>query len=191
MITHYLWCDLETTGTEEQLDSILEMAVILTTPKLEVIEGFERSWLMTPSESGAARLLENSYVFEMHITNGLLHEISQLKERYTPIKIQNQLFELLFDAGCKKSQVRLAGSGTGHFDMRFLRAHMPALVDFLAYRPIDIGTMRTLADESCGFEIPDFNDQKTHRAMDDVRLHLQEARWWRHNLMGLFERIHQ
>lgn len=188
-LTHLLWIDLETTGTDEKLDPIIEVAVILTDMRLYMVDGFERSWAATLSGDAMGRLSDNDYVRDMHTANGLLDDCLRIGLDL-PL-IDRRLCDLLADAGVGRHRLMLAGSGVGHFDRRFVRQQLPLLESYLQYPVIDIGVVRRFAREICGFEPPDFTTSKTHRAVDDVRLHLAEARWWRQNMMGLFERIHR
>lgn len=191
-LTHLLWCDLETTGIDENLDPIMEIAVILTTPDLQVaVPGFEYSWAISMTDKARRQLAKNKFVRDMHTVNGLT-EVCQDPNRSVKIEsVDRFLSGWLMEDGIDAGRVALAGSGVAHFDMRFIRRQMPNLASMLRYRPIDIGQISSFALDVCGFQPPDFRTDKTHRSMDDVRLHLAEARWWRQNLMGLFERIHQ
>ena len=70
----------------------------------------------------------------------------------------------------------LAGSGVSHFDCRFIRHYLPELEAFLRYWMIDIGVVRRMYELWVG-ELPTaVNEEKTHRALDDVYCHLEEAR---------------
>lgn len=73
---HLLWLDLETTGTDETKDSIIEIGCILTTPDLrdkEPTATFQR--IISPSDEALGRLLRNGIVREMHEANGLLDDL--------------------------------------------------------------------------------------------------------------------
>jgi oligoribonuclease (3'-5' exoribonuclease) len=72
-------------------------------------------------------------------------------------------------------KLTLAGSGVGHFDLPAIREYMPKLAKRLNYYVIDVGTIRRAHDMWVGTPVSVANDAKTHRAIDDVRCHLEEA----------------
>src|SRR5699024_8687453 len=76
-------------------------------------------------------------------------------------------------------KVVLAGSGVSHFDSRVIRARMPHVQELLNYRQFDVGIMRIQYLHWTKTNLTDVNDDKTHRAMDDVRCHLKEAQAFR------------
>lgn len=193
--THLLWLDLETTGTNENVDQIVEVAVILT--DLELTEVTRSSSLVPYDYDGALRLAGNDYVRQMHQTSGLTDDLGRRFIGFTPDggvehevrwsvlrAAEKELKAQLAHAGTQPHCVMLAGSGVSHFDRRFLRTQMPDLERQLAYPSIDVGVARRMADLwGSPPGVPDFNSDKTHRAMADVVCHLNEARWWR-NFLG-------
>jgi oligoribonuclease (3'-5' exoribonuclease) len=200
--THYLWCDLETTGEpDERKGPILEAAFILTNTALEQVAE-ERSWVLNPYDwcethqpnegqhLWRRQIDEHPVVREMHTANGLLRDLEELNLWANHPIAEAHVLDMLEDNDVKPHHVMLAGSGVGHFDRRFIRAQMPRLEKHLYYPNLDIGVMRRFAKHTVGFSIPSFNDDKTHRALDDVRLHLEEARWWKET-MGSWIRVFQ
>ncbi len=166
-----LWLDLESTGLETSNgDEIIEIGCILTTEDLRVIDEFEA--VVKPSDSAMARLTANQFVVDMHTANGLLDEINVGK---SVTAVENELLVWLFKNSAPKI-VTLAGSGVGHFDLPTVRQHMPRLAEHLNYYVIDVGTIRRAHDMWVGTPVSAANDAKTHRAIDDVRCHLEEAR---------------
>lgn len=180
---HLLWIDLETTGTNENLDSIIEVAAILTTPDLEVELGqFEA--VMQPPEISWQRLLDNEYVLAMHKANGLYDLIEQGQSEVWPHigMVEDEMMDWLAVHQIRAHRVALAGSGVAHFDRRFIQAWMPNLDNHLRYWSIDVGVLRRSWTMWTDSPLPSsgLDEAKTHRAMDDVRLHLEEARAFRH-----------
>lgn len=193
--THLLWLDLETTGTHEAIDQVIEIAVILT--DLELTEVTRNSNLVPYDYDGALRLAGNDYVRQMHQTSGLIDDLGRRSNGFNPDSgvehevrwsmlrsAEKELRAQLVYAGAQPHCVMLAGSGVSHFDRRFLRTQLPDLERQLAYPSIDVGVARRMADMWGTLSgVPDFNSGKTHRAMADVTCHLDEARWWR-DLLG-------
>lgn len=174
--THLLWLDLETTGTDERLDGIIEAAVIITNPALEELDADE--YVVKPTDEQMQRLRDNEYVFNMHSENGLLRAV---QDGYgaDPAFTDDQIVRLLEVHAIQPHRVLIAGSGVAHFDRRFVHHHLPRLDRFLAYPAIDVGVLRRAA-EMWLLPLDGYPEaaNKEHRAMADIRLHLAEARWF-------------
>ncbi len=172
-----LWVDLETTGSEvEKGDEIIEFAAILTTLDLDELSSHET--VIMPRALGLGRMMLHPVVRRMHETNGLLEE---LLENDYPFVGQAERFilqwlDLEFSKMTEKPKLVLAGSGVAHFDRKFIDKYMPQLARRLRYYTLDIGVVRRAHRWWLGEDLSTANDGKTHRAMDDIRCHLAEAR---------------
>ena len=173
---HLLWCDLETTGSDEAHDCIIEIGCILTTHDL--IDVCEFSAVVKPEPLGLGRMLQNDVVRTMHEQNGLLDDVLKASDEDRPHKVTRRLLDHLDAAGAPPKMV-LAGSGVGHFDRRFINRYMPQLAERLRYWVIDVGVIRRAHEMWVGPDPFEWNGKKTHRAIDDVRCHLEEARAFR------------
>lgn len=184
-ITHLAWVDLETTGTDERRDDIIEFALIVTDMALNVV--YEYDAVVGPeSYDWLERIKEVDAVLKMHTNNGLINDImnGECEQLYHLDRWISQ--ELEHTVQIEPHAVMLAGSGVGHFDRRFIRWDMPHFNRILAYPVIDVGVMRRFIRDVCGRPdmVPSDGDGaiKTHRAADDVALHLSEARYYRNTL---------
>ena len=174
------WIDLETTGTDEFDDPIIEAAVILTTDKA-MTEVARRTWTVVPKrpEEAIARIEANAPVLEMHTKNGLYQE---LKDGVgTPhAQVQDEMAAFIGSRMTGRGRMPLGGSGVSHFDRRFIAAQWPKVSELLTYWAYDIGSVRRvggLAGIKAPAEAADAG-LKTHRAMDDIEMHVEEMRWW-------------
>jgi len=183
-VTHYLWIDLETTGTNERLDDIVEVGFIIT--DRELVEIRSGSTVTQISERGWQRLKDTEVVFKMHTENGLIADLERLNEEIpTAGGYGKFIVNLLEDMGVEPHHVMLAGSGVSHFDRRFMREQMPWLEGYLAYPSLDVGILRRFWRDVCGLEVSGLDEGKTHRGLDDIRCHLEEARWFREKFKSL------
>jgi len=177
-VTHFLWIDLETTGTNEKKDEIVEVGFILTDKDL--VEKCSGSSALQVSNSGWQRMKETPIVWEMHTENGLIELLGkQNADLPTAREYEYFLITMLEQEEVESHRVMLAGSGVGHFDRRFLAEHMPVLNGYMAYPVIDVGVIRRFYRDLCGMEVSGIDEGKTHRALDDIRCHLDEAKWFR------------
>lgn len=180
---YLLWIDLETSGTDETKDPILEVGAIVTTvdPPFEVI--FESEGVFKPPElffvDWRERIEANEVVKEMHTKNGLLEAVDAVGGDI--VEFERVLVDDLREIG-KKHEFLLAGSGVAHFDRRFIDAQMPALAGMLQYPVMDVGVVRRMfrlagnhktVEACCGST---WEGGKPHRGLDDVRDHLEEFR---------------
>lgn len=171
----YAWVDLETTGTNERVDKILEAAFIITDADFNEIDKFEVQ--CNPGVAIMGRM--SDYVRNMHTENGLIEDVSKLDFRNPPWKLLRQI--LLEHVNASGKKLILAGSGVSHFDFRFLKEIFPNWNQLFTYSPLDIGSVRKFM-KIIGIEPPPgypSQDDKLHRAMDDIELHLKEARLWK------------
>lgn len=179
-----LFCDIEATGLDprEYGASILEVGLILTTgPELTEVAtanllirpagstmDLDRLWTSMPTE-----------VQEMHTANGLWAEVNNPDSgAWLAHEGDSALANWLTNKGVTEP-IPLAGSGVGHYDLQWIKVHMPALAARLAYWTIDIGVMRRLlqyAGRDDLVDLPTDVDAKPHRALPDARLHVAEGR---------------
>lgn len=180
----YAWLDLETTGSDERRDAILEIGIAISDATFQPIATFERIIHCSQHARDAAPMR----VREMHDANGLWtaalaspHEVDEVDREATAWLAS---FAPADYAGRGQYQLILAGSGVGHFDSRFLRQHMPATERRLTYWPMDVGVIRRFLPLA-GFDVPPAEDGKPHRALADALHHMEEMRLY----LGMVGRV--
>lgn len=182
----FFWCDLETTGLDQNHDPIIEIGVVVTEVAPPCVELASYTANILP-EDDSWRDRMNTYVTEMHTTNGLLADIESTGKPIREVEIE--IIDLLSTIG-RPHNFMLAGSGVSHFDRRFIGAQMPGLDKWLQYPSMDVGTVRR-GFTFCGRqELTCFGEtfaggDKPHRGLADVRDHLNE---WR-KYAALFQSI--
>lgn len=167
------WIDLETTGSDESQDPIIEFAMIVTGPEapFEQMRCMDRV-IRPDGQKWSHRL--NPTVLEMHVTNGLLADVFG-DAAVTIGEADSAAAECLHSVG-KPHHFLIAGSGVAHFDRRFIAAQMPKLDRFLQYAALDVGVLRRTL-KAAGVTVPDRErGDKTHRALEDINDHLLELR---------------
>lgn len=179
-LTHLCWVDLETTGSHRNEDLILEVAAVVTDVTLEELGSWSTP-IAHPGESWMKRLENNPYVMNMHVKNGLVSDILN-GNAMSVADCEAELLALL-DMHTRPHHVALAGSGVQHFDRSFIREAFPKFDRFLAFYEVDMGSIRRFLRDVCGrtdLLLDDEQVSKTHRALDDIRQHLAEARHYQH-----------
>jgi oligoribonuclease len=170
---YMLWLDLETTGTDERHDEIIEVGVALTDRDLNIIE--ERTWVCFP-ESTTPLFLMDDVVIDMHVKSGLIGDVLKAGKRgeVSIEYIDNLVSELLFKYNGTR-HTPLAGSGVMHFDRRFIKQYMPETDKKLTFWAYDVGVVRRFM-RMAGMQTPDNFEGLKHRALDDVHDHINEAK---------------
>ena len=155
-----LFLDLETTGLDPRVHSIIEVGAIITDESLTEIEPYHYIIGESPSWNWS------QYALRMHEANGLLdkcraHKTGRLYEA------ERGLIKFLYDhVGQSEFPIILAGNSI-HFDKKFIEVHMPELNKLLHYRMIDISGALEAIRIFNGKEI--LRLEPKHRVIDDVR----------------------
>lgn len=172
-----LWMDLETTGSNEVEDAIIEVGAILTDFELTAISS--KQAVCKPTDHAYERMMNNDVVRAMHTVNGLIKELDEGRALDLH-DVDNEFAEWVrLHVPSKGRRVILAGSGVSHFDRRFIDAQLYTTASFLVYPSLDVGVLRRFF-RYCGTEFNmDAHPKKNHRAFDDIYLHLNEARQFR------------
>jgi len=177
-VTFLLWCDLETAGTDETRDPILEVAFLVTRENLAALASYGK--VIRPAMPvDQVRAASVPDVRKMHDVNGLWGECAASDTSLA--QADHQVTTMLRTLGSRHDFV-LAGSGVAHFDSRFIRAQMPAVSQWIRYYCIDVGVIRRTMYLLGRDDLVRPADGKTHRAMDDVLLHLSEMQHFKDKL---------
>lgn len=178
------WVDLETTGTDFESSEILEVGIVLTDSNGEVLvrpngERAERSWLVKPSKASLLHYVSIAaeVVWKMHDANGLWDDLTS-EPTFPAYEVDEQIIHWMNDFGVGKDHVALGGSGITHFDRPFIREYLPGFDKRLTYWAIDVGVLRRTISFSGRDDLvaPIDQDTKTHRALEDAQMHLDEFR---------------
>lgn len=166
---YYIGLDLETTGLDEHAPdaAVLEVGVMLIHAPTLMVQDTASAPLRFNGH------IADDYVHRMHRSSGLLAEcaIAELDaERVNGILaqwVQNR-------SGGRK--LPLFGNSVGSFDRRWLARHLPAVLDVVSHRVIDVSSIiAELAAQ--GYDAPYVD--ATHRAIPDIERSLAFARWAR------------
>jgi oligoribonuclease len=122
------------------------------------------------SDLGAAMAEMDDYVKAMHTKNGLIQACTDSSE--TLADAEELLLGMVESLGAKPRQIVLAGS-TVHFDLGFIRVHMPRFAEYLSHRCFDVSTLK-LAERDWGGK--PFKKAEAHRALPDVLESLEHAK---------------
>jgi oligoribonuclease len=159
-LNKFFFVDLETTGLDSRECSILEVAVVITDNKLNVLEEYSTPILpyyekqtemsewckITHTQSGLLQECANKGIS----IDGAQKELQKLKRKHWPV-----------------NKPPIAGSSV-HFDKRFIDDHMPAFSKELSHRIIDVSSFMGALDLYYGFKLP-LQPEPAHRALADIK----------------------
>mgnify|MGYP002718157060 FL=1 len=172
-----VWIDCEMTGLHPQVDELVEVAVLITDAELNILdEGIDL--VIRPSAAALEQM--DPFVRDMHTTSGLLSELAEGLELDDAAARVLEYIAARVPAG----KGLLAGNTVGQ-DKLFLARYMPAVVDHLHYRIVDVSTVKELARRwypRAYYQAP----AKTggHRALGDIKDSITELRYYRAAVMA-------
>jgi oligoribonuclease len=167
-----VWLDCEMSGLNPEHDRLLEIAVVVTDPDLQVrVEG---PVLVIKQ---ADDLLEGMDAWNKgtHGRSGLIDKVkaSELSET----QAQAQLLAFLRPY-VGKGVAPMCGNSIGQ-DRRFLARYMPELEAFFHYRNVDVSTLKELAKRWAPGLHKGFQKHQRHTALADVHESIDELQYYR------------
>jgi oligoribonuclease len=161
------------TGLDVEKDCLVEVAVVITDDKLEVLDsGLEL--VIKPRPDSLAGM--NDFVRQMHTDSGLINEFDNGLDLEDAEEIILEYVKR-FVPDVRTSP--LAGNSIGT-DRMFLNRYMPKLDQHLHYRNIDVSSIKELSRRwfpRVYFQMP--KKGGGHRALADIMESIVELRYYR------------
>ena len=172
-----VWIDLEMTGLDYDRCHILEIATIVTTGDLEIVE--EGPNLVVHADEAALETLSD-WSRDQFTRSGLLERVRASKITLAEAEAQTLAF---LEPLVKAKASPLCGNSV-HSDRAFLRRQMPTLHDFLHYRNVDVSTLKELLKrwDPKRFDPP--TKAGSHEALTDIRESIAELKYYREAFMS-------
>jgi oligoribonuclease len=161
------WVDLEMTGLDESVDTILEVAVVVTDYDFGKLQEYH-SVVFQPPE-----VLEkmNDWCKRTHGESGLTAAVPHGK----PLQqVEKELLEIINKFYAPQERVVLVGNSVGN-DKRFIDKFMPEVAKRLHYRLIDVSSYKEIYQNKYGLK---FEKKNSHRAVDDIYESIGELKYY-------------
>jgi len=170
---HLVWIDCEMTGLNPDVDSLVEIAVVITDSELNPIDdGID---LVIKPLAGSLEQM-NDFVRAMHTESGL---ISELENGLELAEAQTLVLEYIQRFIPTAKEAPLAGNTIGT-DRLFIAKYLPEVDAHLHYRSIDVSSIKELSRRwypRVYFQMP--KKDGGHRALADILDSIRELRYYR------------
>ena len=173
-----IWVDMEMSGLNPETDKILEIAIVVTDPGLNVA-----------AETPALVMHQNDTVLDaMDAWNKSTHAKSGLIERVkasalTEAEVEARLIEFLRQH-VPPGISPMCGNSV-HQDRRFMAHYLPQLEAYFHYRNLDVSTLKELAKRWRPDLAAGFTKHGKHEALADIRESIEELKYYREHFLKL------
>ncbi|WP_296444508.1 oligoribonuclease [Rhodoferax sp. UBA5149] len=175
-----VWLDCEMTGLDPELERIIEIAVIVTGPKLESrIEGP----VLVIHQSDEQLDKMDKWNKGTHGKSGLIDKVKA--STLCEADAEAQLIDFLSRYVPKKGSP-MCGNSIGQ-DRRFLAKYMPKLEAFFHYRNLDVSTLKELSKRWRPEVYSAFKKQQRHTALADTHESIDELEHYRKHFIKLID----
>lgn len=159
------WIDMEMTGLDEHVDSVLEVAIVITDLNFEVKEEYDR--VVYQPQSVLDNM--NDWCKKNHGSSGLTAAV----KAGTPLaQVEKEIVELIDRHYAKNSKIVLCGNSVGN-DRRFVDKYLPLVSPRLHYRVIDVSSFKEIFRQKYNVNI---TKKEAHRALGDIHESIQELK---------------
>ena len=173
-----IWIDLEMTGLDTVSDAIIEVAVLVTSPQLQVLDEGLSLVVHQPDEVLDAM---DEWNRRQHGQSNLIEEVRCSNLTYAEAEAETLAYLKRFALVGKSP---MCGNSVCQ-DRRFLARLMPDLESFFHYRNLDVSTLKELALRWRPEVLEGIGKDSAHRALADVYASIEELKTYRQQLMNL------
>src|SRR6266849_6151651 len=173
-----IWIDMEMTGLQPDSDRIIEIAMLVTDPQLEVLAEGPVLVVHQPDE-----VLEgmDSWNRSTHKKTGLIERVraasmSEADAERAALEFLGQHVPAGNSPMCGNSICQ---------DRRFLARWMPKLEAYFHYRNLDVSTLKELARRWKPELMKGFTKEGKHEAMADILESIAELKFYRKSMMTI------
>jgi oligoribonuclease len=172
-----IWIDMEMTGLQPDADRVIEIAMLVTDPQLNVVATGPVLVVHQPNEVLDAMDTWNK---STHAKTGLIERVraSSLSEA----DVERQALEFLC-AHVPANASPMCGNSICQ-DRRFLARWMPRLEAHFHYRNLDVSTLKELA-RRWKPELKAFSKEGKHEALADILESIEELKFYRKTVMTI------
>ena len=172
-----IWLDMEMTGLLPDGDRIIEMALVVTNPQLEVL-GESPVWVVHQPDEVLNAM--DSWNKGTHGKSGLVDKVRA--SRLAEADVERAALGFLA-AHVPASSSPMCGNSICQ-DRRFLARWMPQLEAYFHYRNLDVSTLKELV-KRWKPELKAFSKEGKHEALADILESIEELKFYRKAAMTI------
>jgi oligoribonuclease len=165
-----LFLDTETTGLSPQFCSVLEVAAVVVDAQLTQHAAYEA---VVFHKADRINPEMDAYVHDMHTRSGLLQEVE--RSPFDLKSVDERLHNFIQTNFPDGQKPMLAGNSV-HFDLSFIKQHMPRTAGLLSHRLVDASGMARALRLFGIVDAPSPAGSVQHRAMPDVQHSIEQVR---------------
>lgn len=173
-----IWVDLEMTGLDPEVDTVIEIATIVTDAQLNTLAEGPVMAIHTSDEQLAAMDAWNT---EHHNASGL---VARVRASEHTLESASQATISFLTDWIESGKSPMCGNSIGQ-DRRFMVKHMPELESYFHYRNVDVSTIKELVKRWSPEIGEKFNKKGTHLALDDIRESIAELAFYRKHVFAI------
>jgi oligoribonuclease len=173
-----IWIDMEMTGLQPDSDRIIEIAVLVTDPQLNILAESPVWVLHQPDEVLDAM---DSWNKATHAKTGLIERV----KASTLAEAQAEAQALEFLAPHVPAGVSPMCGNSICQDRRFLVRWMPRLESYFHYRNLDVSTLKELVRRWKPELAKGFTKEGKHEALADILESIEELKYYRKTVMTI------
>jgi oligoribonuclease len=173
-----IWLDMEMTGLAPERDRIIEIALLVTDPQLNILAQSEVWVLHQPREVLDAM---DSWNKGTHAKTGLIERVNA--SSLTEAQAEARALEFLAQH-VPPNVSPMCGSSICQ-DRRFLARWMPRLEAYFHYRNLDVSTLKELVRRWKPEVLKSFAKEGKHEALADILESIEELRFYRKSVMTI------
>ncbi|HEU0258204.1 MAG TPA: oligoribonuclease [Burkholderiales bacterium] len=172
-----IWIDMEMTGLQPDADRVIEIAMLVTDPQLNVLATGPVLVLHQPDEVLDAMDTWNK---STHAKTGLIERVRA--SSLTEADAERQALEFV-SAHVPANVSPMCGNSICQ-DRRFLARWMPGLEAHFHYRNLDVSTLKELV-RRWKPELKAFSKEGKHEALADILESIEELKFYRKSVMTI------
>jgi oligoribonuclease len=166
-----VWLDIESTGLNPRNDKILEVAVAFASLERPFEPTDKHEWVLRHRKLAAGNY--DPIVEKMHADNGLWDACA--RSTFGVADVEAELCLLVGERKEDPEERPVLAGDSVHFDLGFVRAHMPSLARRLSHRVYDVSAVKLFC-RSLGMPKIPKGSVEAHRATGDVLRSIEHAR---------------
>ena len=172
-----IWIDMEMTGLQPDSDRVIEIAVLVTDPQLNVLATGPVLVIHQPDE-----VLDgmDAWNKSTHAKSGLIERVRA--SRISEAEAERQALEFLKPL-VPASSSPMCGNSICQ-DRRFLARSLPRLEAYFHYRNLDVSTLKELV-KRWKPELKAFSKEGKHEALADILESIEELKFYRKSVMTI------